>query len=184
MENRRTYNGELARDLGRYHKIPLIISGITGALCVPPGETATAEKYPVLGYYLVPGDPVFAAYILTPGRFIIHEVVPSGESLTITVPLRRVRRVVEASKPGSLSITIEIDADKVVTRMESESLERPADDDESSTNRYARSQAILTSSNTVYDIKVEWDAEAEPDGTDASDVLREFSYALRGALEY
>ena len=117
MSNRRaTVNAAFTTRLGELHSANVISEplarGVLAALGVPYGHTPDPVSFPLLGFYLEPDGEAFRAYLLTPGRFIRYEVAGSS-SLTVTVPLARITRVVEetSGNPPQVSLTVELDAD-------------------------------------------------------------------------
>jgi hypothetical protein len=95
-----------------------LLSGVLSMLGAGPGEALTAEFYPVFGFHISASAEQFLVYAVTPGRFCRYEVV-NGRSLTVTVPIERVSRVVEAVDAAGLLVMIELDADFTASVSES-----------------------------------------------------------------
>ena len=111
-------NASLCNDLNAWRNTPELINGIVyaaGARSIE--ELADPGRVPVLGYWLDPGPQVFTSWILRPGSFVLHERSLDGQTLTLAVPSSRVRRVVEQTDTVTSSVTIEIDADRVVVEL-------------------------------------------------------------------
>lgn len=175
-------NTEFAATLRRYEAAPDLVAGLRSALAVAPGDSLAAEDYPLYGYHLRSSATQLLGYFITPGRFIRYEVA-GGESLTITVPIERIRRVVERAGARTLTVTIEIDADTATATTEAQLATRP-DPDSRDDDRLGRLVAVTRTTATVYEITAE--APENPTagvdgGTDLADLAR-FSTALRASL--
>ena len=93
--------------------------GIEAALAVTPGETLNPTDYPLLGFYFTSSPEQFLAYFVTPGRLIRYEVA-AGRSLTVTVSLDRLSRIVEEAGADELLVTLELDADAMTSVVEAQ----------------------------------------------------------------
>lgn len=83
---------------------------LKSALATPPGgDLGDPSHSPVSGFYIATSAELFTANLVTPARFIRLEFV-AGRSLTVTVPLPRVSRVVDEWMSDNLTVTVEIDA--------------------------------------------------------------------------
>lgn len=141
---------------GNEETAPLLWHGIGSALGVTAGSALRAAEYPVLGFYVTSSAEAFLAYVLTPGRFIRYEVV-GDRSLTIALPLARISRVVEATGPSDLLLTVELDADALAGVTEA-----------------VQGGARSRTERTVYELTA-----GDPE---SSAMLGTFSVALRSAL--
>jgi hypothetical protein len=61
------------------------------------------------------GD-VARVFVLGTGAFVLVEVTRTGDRLVVTVPVWRIRRVLEARVGGVTTVTVELDADRSVQR--------------------------------------------------------------------
>lgn len=143
-------------------------AGVLAALGVPYGATPDPAEFPLLAFHLEQEQDAFRAYLLTPGRFIRYEVAGSA-SLTVTVPLSRVTRVVEETSgdPPRFAVTVELDADAVT--LAGEYVEQVGDDQAQQVGRSltrARRATYTMSATTKQ----------------AAASLAAFSVALRGAI--
>jgi hypothetical protein len=113
-----TVNTALLADLANWRNNPEIAAGIAhacGARIVD--DLMNPEIYPVYGYWLEPGQQVFMVWLLVADAFVLHERSLDGQALTLSVPRRRIRRVVEQNASRPLRVTVEIDADRVVVEL-------------------------------------------------------------------
>lgn len=172
-------NHDLAEALQPYAHAEAVKEGVLFSLGVRPGDSLTEKEYPVNGFFLRATDDVFSFYALTPGRFILFEMSTSGDTLTVVIPASRIRRVVEESiaKKGAveakLVVTVEVDADRRVTRTESETLEAllPEEENNPSGRVAGRGQSSSVETFSVYRIESKDEAE--------NDMLWYFALALR-----
>ena len=108
-------NAALVSELNAWRNNPELLSGIAYAAGARSQEELADPLYrPVTGYWIDPGQQVFAVWVLTPGSFVMHERSLDSQTFTLAVPIARVRRVVEQFDGQRISVTIEIDADRVV----------------------------------------------------------------------
>lgn len=119
MSRNTSVNRELAASLAPFANVPAIMSGVTAAVGADdPTWFDASDTFPIVGFFLRPNPQVFSVYLVTPGRFILFELTPSGDSLTVTVPLSRVRRVVETVLTGRRQLVVEVAADRSVLQLE------------------------------------------------------------------
>jgi hypothetical protein len=112
MEERRTEDLEV--ELARFAHLPDLVAGLRHALgAETPELPLDPARFPVVAFLLRPMSDVFSAWFLTPGRFIVHERNPGGDTLTVVLPLSRIARVSESDVSGVLTVTVELDADLV-----------------------------------------------------------------------
>jgi hypothetical protein len=143
-------------------------AGALAALGVPYGSTPDPAEFPLLGFYLEREADAFRAYLLTPGRFIRYEVAGAA-SLTVTVPLSRVTRVVEETSgdPPRVTLTVELDADAVVVA--GEYVEQVTDDQARQQGR-----SLSRARRSTYTMTATTREDAEP--------LMRFAVAVRSAV--
>lgn len=103
---------------------------------------------------------------------------PRGQALTTTVPIERVRRVVEQAGANTLSVTVELDPDTAIAITEGEYLERP-DPDSADDDMKGLARGITRTTATSYELLVGPDT---PDADTELVRLAAFSRALRAAL--
>ncbi len=103
-------NDELVRLLAGYSSFPAIGVGLAAiAGCEPAG--LSDPTCPVLGFLVRP-DELFTAWLATPSGYHVFELTRTGESLTVSVPWTRVKRVVLGSDNESCTLSVEIDGDR------------------------------------------------------------------------
>lgn len=113
-----TVNNALLLELANWRNNPEIAAGIAhacGARSVD--ELNDSVAFPIYGFWLEPSQPIFTVWLLAADAFLLHERSLQGEMLTLTVPRRRIRRVVESSDKVNLNLTIEIDADRLIVEV-------------------------------------------------------------------
>lgn len=183
MSRTRPANDALAQALAPYAAgVPALGEGVRSALALPEGwgicEEATVAEYPVAGFVLRPGEEVFAVYLCTPGRFLLFELAAGGDSLSVALPLARIRRVVESRLGEVVSLTVEIEADRLSLSSSAERLEGPATDAAGAAvegQRYARSESRGSVLPTVYEM-------ASPAGSPEAAALAGFARSLRNLI--
>lgn len=106
-----TVNRELISNLGSFAGVPTIIEGIASSIGCRPDQLSDSASYPVIGYVFQP-ETVFSAYLATPFKLSIFELDRVGSSLLVSLPWSRVSRIVQTVSNGTLSVSIEIDADR------------------------------------------------------------------------
>lgn len=165
-------NADFETALQSFRDAPGLVAALRSALAVAPGDAITAEEYPLCGFHLTSTDKRLLAYFVTPGLFVRYELA-DRQSLTITVPIERIRRVVEHAGPTWLRVTVELDADTAVAVTEAKI---GPDPDSLDDDRIAR--AVTRTTATTYELVVE--------AADGGDVeltrLATFSRGLRAAL--
>jgi len=114
-------NADLAHALGSAS--PALQAGLLSAVGGRPGQVLDPAMHPILGFYLEAAADQFTGYLLTPGRLVRYEA-NSAESLTVTVPLDRVGRVVELTNGTALRVSVEMSADAVTTVTMPDGLQR------------------------------------------------------------
>jgi hypothetical protein len=96
-----------------------------------PGDIVTALGLPagvspndaVVAWHIEQRE-VLSIYALSTGALTIYERAASGETLTLTVPVERLARVVLGSGPQQAALTLELDADQVTLDTEAEYFEQ------------------------------------------------------------
>jgi hypothetical protein len=174
-------NERLLSDLERFKEAPDFLEEIADALGAEYYEDLTrTEDYPVQGYFLRVGE-VFGLYVVTPGRFCIYERNKAHETLSIAVPIERVRRVVSARANDVLRVSLEIEADSAPVRLEGRVLSEPrlVNGVEIPGSRYAESSFVGSIGAVTYD----WSGVDEA-GSDREDDLKDFARALRNTIGF
>jgi len=171
-------NADLDLELARYQAAPLVIAGVRSALGARADEILTAENYPVRAFLFLPSDQLLRCFFVTPGRFIVFEMLTDGTSLCVSVPFRRVSRVVETRAATAVLVTIELDADNVRTTTRGGWVAMPVFDEEGQPTNTTRDELILSADSrpSVYEIS------AIP-GSEADAELSEFARRVRYALD-
>lgn len=115
-------NADLIRTLNRMlSSQPVILSEIAESIGGEEYEDLEdGVQYPVSGFYVNPSTEVLEVFVVTPERLCIYQRNKASDSLSITLNLSRVKRVVEQRTGGVLSVTIELDADVTPIFLESE----------------------------------------------------------------
>jgi hypothetical protein len=65
-------------------------------------------------FLLDASDELFTLWLLEKNRVVLFQSTRAAQTLTVSIPLSRVRRVVSEIDSSSYKITIEIDADRVI----------------------------------------------------------------------
>ena len=172
-----TFNDELVEELEPYRQNVELIAGITSALGAREGDTLDKENFPIAGYFIRANSELFSAYILTPGRFILYELAASGQMLSMTTGVERVRRVVEQYQEGRYTLLIELDADRRITRSDGEGFLEPGLDAEGAEVPGKIYVRIASNSSTLFT-----GYELLAADEDEEDKLRDFAVSLRNAL--
>jgi hypothetical protein len=94
-------------------------------------------------------DAVFSTYAITDTGFVLAEMATNGDTLSVWVPLDRIRRVVETRLSGNVALTIEIDADVARLVLETEETGGARGDAE---GYFARTQGRGTVIPAMYEI--------------------------------
>lgn len=94
---------------------PDISARVWAALGVPYGQRATAQTLPINGFHLRSDPDELLLYVVTPTTFTRYQITKEYETLTVTVPVSRITRVLEFSGPGGMSVVVEMDADALTT---------------------------------------------------------------------
>lgn len=77
---------------------------------------ARGRHVPALGFHLVTTEELSRAFILTPGRFVMAEMLPTGDALAVTIPLHRILRVDDRTVQGVTSCLVEYEGDMHTVR--------------------------------------------------------------------
>jgi hypothetical protein len=169
-------------DIGKYETAPKL-----GAYLKTLLGPESVESYLVLAYLLLPEDELFRAFVVTPDRFIVFEMLPTSEHLIVTLPLDRLSRIAEAGTASALTVTIEMDADVVRGTTEGEfiyALDAITPGEAQVTRGSTRDNSIIRPANYV--ITAVLTSDAEPDvlaeQQQKYNSLLEFSMALRTAI--
>jgi hypothetical protein len=97
--------------------------GIFNALGVWPGDVATNETYPIIGFHLMtdrdPANPNITCYMVGVGQFIRYEWT-FASTMTFVCGIERVASVTERTEAGVLQVVIELDAQASVEQLQSE----------------------------------------------------------------
>lgn len=96
----------------RFSRINGFAAGVRGALGGDPDMKLEPDDVPVLAYLFRQENDYLVTWLVTTSAFVVHEFGKTGDTLTVAVPLWRVRRLVEAKVGGKLTVTVEIDADR------------------------------------------------------------------------
>lgn len=179
MPRSQNVNDALTVALQPYANAEAVLLGITSSLGVPPGEALNAVEYPVRGFFLRANNEILSFYAVTPGRFVVYEMAANGDSLTLTFPISRVRRVVEESRGGEVTVTVEVDADRRTHQVEGEYLEADISGGPEG-QRGGRFQGTHIETFAVYRISAKLPQDTE-DAAEA-DQLWDFAIALRNAV--
>jgi hypothetical protein len=107
-----TVNNELVTSLSSFAHVPAIPEGVAAAVGSRFDQLNDGRLHPVVGYVLQPED-VFSAYVATPYLLSVFELDRSGSSLIVTFPWSRVSRVVQSIASGLLTVSFELDADRL-----------------------------------------------------------------------
>ena len=135
------------------------------------------ESYEVLGFIFTPEETLFRAFVLTPDRFIVFEMLNSGEHLIVTLPIERICRVSEAGTTQGLAITIEMDADTLRTATTGESasaIDAIATGESPITRGSLREESLTTRANYII--------RATKDVAAGYENLKDFSQVLRSSI--
>ena len=124
------YNAEVVNEsfvqaLRPYREFTPLIEGIAASLGAwNLDELANPARFPVMAWWIDPADEVFTSWVMTPSSLVLHQRSKVGVCFNLIVPVDRLRRVSEEiNADASRRLTIEIDADRVVT----ESVTMPGD---------------------------------------------------------
>lgn len=105
---------QLEEDLAnRYAPVEGLAGKLRSALGSDPDLPLDPDSTEVLGYLIRPTSALITTWLVTTSGFVVHELAKNGDSLCIAVPLWRIRRVVEQRTGNALTVTVEIDADRV-----------------------------------------------------------------------
>jgi hypothetical protein len=143
---------DLARDLdsalAQYANVPGLAEHVRSACGADPGANIHEQRV-VYAYVLRMTDIVFSTYVITDTGFVLAEMATNGDTLSVWVPLDRIRRVVETRIGENVTLTVEIDADVARVVLESEETGGARGDDE---GYIARSQARGNIIPAMYEI--------------------------------
>jgi hypothetical protein len=70
----------------------------------------TGEGASVEGYFVKISDTLAQAYVVTPSVFVLAEVAKSGDRQIVSVPLSRIRQIIDSDLQTGHKLTVEIDA--------------------------------------------------------------------------
>ncbi len=173
-----TLNVELNHELDRYAGVPAIADGIRAGLGLEPGSTVGVEDCPVVAFLFLPSDELFRSFFVTPKRFCVFEMLANGDSLSVTVPLKRVTRVTETRAQGAVIITIELDGDIQRTTSSTEWIEADAAEGEiiEPGGRHGRAVSSSEMRPAFYEL-------AEAADTEGARLVSEFARRLRNTLD-
>ena len=115
-------NTELTANLSNFVQVPAILEGIAASVGCRYDQLSDGRLHPIVGYILRPED-VFSAYLATPNMLSVFELDRSGNSLIVSFPWSRVSRVVQNTSNGQVTISIELDADRLDINTESRKTE-------------------------------------------------------------
>lgn len=117
----------LDRALAQYDKVPGLVSDLKVGAGVDPSQPFAGSCH-IVAYSLDPGDELFVAHLVTAAVFIHHERSPTGDTLTVVIPLRQITRVSTLTRDGQPQVTVEYDADLLTATDRTEMVTRPAND--------------------------------------------------------
>jgi hypothetical protein len=92
-----------------------VVNGIKNVLGARADEALTPDEYPVVGYLLMADEDLFRSYFLTPRTLRIFEMNTGNTTLSIVIPVGRITRTEELREGETIKLTIELDADKLLT---------------------------------------------------------------------
>lgn len=148
---------------------PTVAQRLRAALGARPTGPLTPEDYPVAGYWVTAEGDNIVVFLVTPGRFLRVEQSPTSDYLTIAVPHDQIRRIEERHVGGTLTVTIEFDADRNQANLEGV-FTTPNDGER------GQVEAIVTNIPTRYELT------APSDQTEQHDNLATFAAATRNVL--
>lgn len=176
-------NADLIRTLNRMLSgQPAILTEIAEALGSEDYEDLEdSNQYPVNGFYVSPSAEILEVFVVTPERFCIYQRNKLNDSLSITISINRVKRVVEQRSGGNLSLTVEIDADSTPIFFESEFAIEPRITDGRVQPDHQVGRMIMQGSMrpTTYTLSPQSES-----GPAAEDNLKTFARALRNAIGF
>lgn len=105
-------NSALLRALEPFRDVAALVRGVADALGLSDlGDVARGDPE-VLGFFLIPGDQIFEAYLCCRRTFRIFQLSGEGNSLSLTFSRDRIRRLAEERDAnGTDVLTIEVEAD-------------------------------------------------------------------------
>lgn len=77
-------------------------------------EDIERDASKVKGFWIDAGAEVFTAWLVTARLLGMHQRTTSGQTLTLTFPLGRIRRLQLAGEAESLALLLELDSDQQV----------------------------------------------------------------------
>lgn len=117
-------NEALGSALDKFSHVPGFVEGICAVLGIEGRDALTGTgEVTVTGFHLDPGDSVFAVHLVTTGRYSLFELGATGDTFSVTIPASRVRRVVESTISGAVTVVVELDAYQSTTTINSEYVE-------------------------------------------------------------
>ncbi len=158
--------------LNDYGHVPEVAALIHSALGLTNGPICGQTA--ISAFHLVPGDSMFAAYLLSEGALHICETNETGAVLIVTIPFNNIRRVTELHNDDTLRVSIEVDADIARTVADFETLSGPGDNP---TKRTGIGRIAMTTTYATYELS----AVAEDP---AQDDLHQFARTIRRRLSH
>lgn len=105
-------NPELLADLRQYSIAGDILNEIAGLVGATPADLS-AGRVNVVAYWLEPSPELLTIWMITIGTFSVYQRTREGESLSVTVPIERISRVVTTGDGGAnATVAVELDADQ------------------------------------------------------------------------
>jgi len=115
-------NSALLSNLSTFAQVPAILEGIAASVGCRYDQLGEGRVHPVLGYILRP-EEVFSAFVATPDILSVFELDRSGASLIVSFPWSRVTRVVQSTSADQVTLSLELDADRLDLVVESRNVE-------------------------------------------------------------
>lgn len=104
---------ELATELRTNVTSTAVHQAVACALGVVPTAGDPLAQLPAVGaWYVSYGETLLTLYVVTGGTLVRYEISADGRSLTTSVPLRRVARVAESNDGETVTVLVELDADR------------------------------------------------------------------------
>lgn len=93
-----------------------VIRSVRTLLGADPETALSASQCELAGYLFIESDTLLRSYFISTGALSVFEINIDGATLSITIPINRIRRVSELRAGGTLSASVEFDADVVRLR--------------------------------------------------------------------
>jgi hypothetical protein len=90
-------------------------------------EFAKESSGSLQSFLLDASEDLFTLWLLEKNRVVLFQSTRTAQTLTVSIPLSRVRRVVSEVDSTSYKITIEIDADRLIVNSSSTTNEQVSD---------------------------------------------------------